>query len=526
MKTPFRHLLAAALLGSALGIQATAQAADLRVGRANEHQSIDPLFSRTGPNQMTAMHIFDRLISTDENLRATPALAESWRNIDAKTWEVKLRRNVTFHDGTPFTAEDVVFSLERAPNVPNSPASFADAVKSIDRMQVVDSHTLRFTTKTPDPLFIDIIGTVYIVSKKAAQGASNADFNSGKAAIGTGPYKFVKWVPGDRLELLRNEQYWGNKPEFTKVTMKFIANDAARTAALLSDSVDLIDLVPPADIPKLQSYSNLRVFQTATVRLIYIGLNQRPNAPFMTDLNGKPLSKNPLNDARVRKALSLMIDRKGLDERILFGTGEPAGQLVPAGVYGHNPAIKPPAANVQEARRLLAEAGYPKGFGITLHSSNDRFLLDREVAQALGQLFARGGLKVNKVETLPYSVYAKEARRGTYGLFVFSYGSVTGEASRGLSSLLHTFDKKRNLGSLNRSLYSNPSFDAALVKAMQEFDSAKREKMLQEATEIAFADTGMIPLYWQSLAWASYKGFTYKARRDERTLAMSAAVAK
>jgi peptide/nickel transport system substrate-binding protein len=367
---------------------------------------------------------------------------------------------------------------------------------------------------------------VFIVCKKTTANATSADFNSGKAANGTGAYKFIKWSPGDRLDLVRNEDYWGTKPEFEKVMMKFISNDAARTAALLSDSVDLIDLVPPADIPKLKSYANLRVYSTATVRLIYVGLNQRPEGPFITDLDGKPLGKNPLTDPRVRKALSLMIDRNGLVNRILYGSGEPAAQLVPPDVFGYNTAMKPPAADIKEARRLLTEAGYPKGFGITLHSSNDRFLLDREVAQALGQLFARGGIKVNKVETLPYSVYAKEARRGTYGLFVFSYGNVTGESSRGLSSLLHTFDKAKNVGTLNRSLYSNPKFDALLEKAMQEFDAGKREKMLQEATELVFNDTAMIPLYWQSLTWASYKGITYKARRDERTLAMSAAVAK
>lgn len=517
-----RTLIALALLLAA----GAAWSADLRIGRANEPQSIDPQFSRTGPNQMTAMHIFDRLVVTDENLRTTPGLAESWRNLDPKTWEVKLRRNVKFHDGTPFTAEDVVFSFERAPKVPNSPASFADAIKSIAKMQIVDPHTIRFTTKTPDPLFIENIGTVFIVCKKTTVNATSADFNSGKAANGTGAYKFIKWSPGDRLDLVRNDDYWGTKPEFEKVMMKFISNDAARTAALLSDSVDLIDLVPPADIPKLKSYANLRVYSTATVRLIYVGLNQRPEGPFITDLDGKPLGKNPLTDPRVRKALSLMIDRNGLVNRILYGSGEPAAQLVPPGVFGYDPKLMPPAADIKEARRLLAEAGYTKGFGITLHSSNDRFLLDREVAQALGQLFARGGIKVNKVETLPYSVYAKEARRGTYGLFVFSYGNVTGESSRGLSSLLHTFDKAKNVGTLNRSLYSNPKFDALLEKAMQEFDAGKREKMLQEATELVFNDTAMIPLYWQSLTWAAYKGITYKARRDERTLAMSAAVAK
>ena len=156
----------------------------------------------------------------------TPGLAASWRNIDAKTWEVKLRANVKFHDGSPFTAEDVVFSMDRAPNVPNSPASFADSVKAIDKMQIIDPLTIRFTTTVPDPLFIENVGTVFIISKKAAEKATNADFNSGKAAIGTGAYKFISWTPGDRLQLVRNEEYWGPKPDFDKVTMRFISNDS------------------------------------------------------------------------------------------------------------------------------------------------------------------------------------------------------------------------------------------------------------------------------------------------------------
>ena len=520
-----KKLIAASFL-TTMVCCALASAAELRIGRANEPQSIDPQFARTGNNQMTAMHIFDRLLVPDENLRMTPGLAASWRNIDAKTWEVKLRANVKFHDGSPFTAEDVVFSMDRAPNVPNSPASFADSVKAIDKMQIIDPLTIRFTTTVPDPLFIENVGTVFIISKKAAEKATNADFNSGKAAIGTGAYKFISWTPGDRLQLVRNEEYWGPKPDFDKVTMRFISNDAARVAALLSNSVEVIDLVPPADLPKLRADPNIRIVQTATVRLVYLALNQRRPPPFLTDESGKPLGNNPFNDVRVRKALSLLIDRSGLVSRILQGSGEAATQLVPSGVFGYNPALKVSAADVQTARRLLSEAGYPKGFGVTLHGSNDRFLLDREITQALGQFLARGGIKVNKVETLPYSVYAKDALKGAYGLFVFSYGNTTGEASRGLESLFHTADKDRDLGSLNRTQYSNPAFDKAIEQAMQEFDPKKREKMLQDVATMISNDAAFIPLYWQSLAWATRKGINFKARRDERTLAISASIAK
>ncbi len=500
-----------------------ALAADLTIGRGNEPQSIDPQFSRTGPNQMTALHIFDRLILTDANVRSRPGLAESWTNVDPLTWEVKLRQGVTFHDGSPFTAEDVVFSLTRAPDVPNSTASFAGSVASIADMMIVDDHTIRFTTTEPDPVFLNSIGTVYIVSKAATEGKESADFNSGAAAIGTGPYKFVSWAPGDRLELTRNDAYWGDAPAYENVTMRFLSNDAARVAALLSGAVDLIDLVPPADLPSLRENSDITVYDTPTVRLIYLALNQQDDAPFLTDLDGNPLPSNPFKDARVRHAISLMIDRQAIIDRLLYGAGEPASQIVPIGVYGYNDAIEVPQANIERAKELLAEAGYPDGFGITVHSSNDRFSQDGELAQVLGQFLARGGLKVNGVETFPYSVYSKDAGKNAYGAFVFSYGNSTGESSRGLLSALHTYDKEGSgNGTLNRFRYSNPEFDAAVIAAAQIFDEGEREQALKDAAAIAAADTAVVPLYFQALSWASKANIAFTPRRDERTLAMGA----
>ena len=199
----WKHLVAACVAVWATG--ANAQAPDLIIGRGNEQVSMDPQFARTGNNQYTAQHIFDRLVDVDENLRAGPGLAVSWRNIDPLTWEVKLRPNVKFHDGSPFTAEDVVFSLRRPPTIPNSPASFASSVAGIASMEIIDPLTLKITSKTPDPRLIEEAGRVYILSKKAAEGATNEAFTKGAATIGTGPYKYVDWTPGATLNLIRNE---------------------------------------------------------------------------------------------------------------------------------------------------------------------------------------------------------------------------------------------------------------------------------------------------------------------------------
>ena len=515
------------VLWLALLISTSGLAADLTIGRASEHSSIDPLFSRTGTNYSTSGQIFERLVMNDANNQLHPALAVSWRAIDPTTWEIKLRDKVKFHDGSDFTAEDVVFSFDRARNVPNSPASFTGAVASVVNLRALDRLTVQLKTSQPVPSLMEQIGRAFIMSKKASTGLTTADFNAGKGMIGTGPYRFVEWLPGQRLVIKRFDGYWGPKPDFENVTLRFIPKDASRLAALLAGDVDLIDEVSPDGAKQLKDNSKVQVFSIGSTRLIYLALDSdRDQSPFVTDVNGKPLDRNPLKDARVRRALSLMIDRKLITDRLLDGSGEPAGQLVPQGLGGHDPSLAPPKQDVAAAKKLLAEAGYPNGFGLTLHTSADRFARDADLAQAVGQMLSRGGIKVNNVFALPYNVYASAATKREYSAFIFSFGTTTPDATIGLMNVMATYDKNAGLGAFNRSRYSNPQFDAALKRAMVEFDERKRNALLQEATRIAFNDVGIVPLYWPIVHWASKKGIVYEPRRDEYTLAQKARLAK
>ena len=301
-------VVCACLLVSTFATVAPAGAVDLRIGRSNEPSSIDPQFSRTGNNLMTAQDLFDRLVENDANLQTKPGLAVSWKTINPTAWEVRLRENVKFHDGSPLTADDVLYSLKRAGEIKNSPAPFSGAVGGIASMKAVDAHTLRFETKTPNPEFIEQIGRVYIVSKKATEGKQSADFSNPAVAIGTGPYKFKQWVPGDRLVMTRNDAYWGRKPAFDTVMVRFMTNDAARVAALRSGTVDLIDSVPPADIKALKSMGGVHLFSTPSARIIYLALDfSRDPTPFVVGANGQPLSPNPLRNPMVRLALSKLI---------------------------------------------------------------------------------------------------------------------------------------------------------------------------------------------------------------------------
>lgn len=513
-------LFAAAVLGAG-----TATAAEIVIGLKLEPSSIDPHYHNLSPNNATARHIFDRLIHTDEKQRLGPGLAVSWKPINDTTWEFKLRKGVKFHDGTPFTADDVLFTFERAPNVPKSPSSFGLYTKG-KTLKKIDDYTIHIITEKPYPLVPNDVSQINVISKKHGKGATTGDYNSGKAAVGTGPYRFVEWVPGDRLVLERNPEYWGKKAQFDRVVFKPIRSDPARVAALLAGDVDMIDVVPTPDIAKLKENPNVVLSQGVSNRVIYLHLDhERDNSPFVTGSGGK----NPLKDLRVRKAISKAINRPAIVDRVMEGVAIPAGQLLPEGFFGVSPKLKPELYDPEAAKKLLAEAGYPDGFGLTLHGPNDRYINDAKICQAIAQMLARIGIDT-KVETMPKAVYfAKASRGGPGGTPAFSFilvgwGAGTGEASSPLKSLLHTWDKARGFGASNRGRYSNPEVDKLVEQALATVDDAKREKLLQKATEVAIEDLGIIPLHYQVNTWATRKGLAYTPRTDEATVAMGVVV--
>jgi peptide/nickel transport system substrate-binding protein len=514
------------VLRSALGLCAAASltfaawAQDLTIGLGASVTSIDPHFHNLSPNSNIARHIFDRLIHTDEKQRLTPGLATEWKAIDDTTWEFKLRQGVKFHDGSEFTAEDVVATLKRVPWVPNSPSSFRIYTQSVVGWEIVDPYTIRLKTAKVYPLLPTDISTINIINKKFEQGPT-ADFNSGKAAIGTGPFKFVEYVPGDRIVLQRNDDYWGPKPQWQKVTLKLITNNSARVAALLAGDVQLIEAVPATDHAKLKTNPDLTIAQVVGNRLIYLHIDSnRDQSPFVTDKAGALLPNNPLKDPRVRRAMSKAINRQAIVERIMDGLAIPAGGLMADGFFGTSPKLKPDAFDAEGARKLLTEAGYPNGFGLTIHGPNDRYPNDEKVLQAIGPMFNRIGIDT-KVVTQPWATFAAQSSNPNYAYSVMlvGWGADTGEVSSPLRSLLATVNREAGMGGSNRGRYSNPKMDAILAQALGTVDDEKREKLLQQASEIAIGDMGLIPLHYQINVWAMRKGLAYAPRADEYTLA-------
>jgi len=518
------HTLRFALVSLAiLTLPAVAIAKDreVAIGLQAAITSMDPHYHNLSPNNSMMLHIFEPLIKRDSNQRLVPGLAISWKAIDDLTWEFKLRKNVRFHDGSPFTAEDVLFTLKRVPNVPNSPSSFATFTKPIVDAKATDPHTLVFKTASPHVLLPSDLASVMIVSRASGEKAATEDYNSGKAAVGTGPYRFAEYVPNQRVVLKANYGYWGGEEPWDKITFKILTNAAARVAALLSGDVQLIETVPTADIAKLAKDPKYSLSDKVSNRVIYVHLNQgtEKSPPFVTDKSGKPLEKNPFRDSRVRKALSVAINRDAIADRVMERKAVPAAQLLPDFFYGTSKNLKPAKFDPEGAKRLLAEAGYPNGFALTIHGPNNRYINDDKVAQAIAQFYTRIGIDA-KVETMPSSVYFTRASKLEFGYMVLGWGTESGEQGSSLRSLLATFDPAKGMGVTNRGRYSNPELDKALSTALVTMDEKMREALIQKAAEIAMNDTALIPIHYEVSTWASAKGYRYTARTDQYTLGM------
>jgi peptide/nickel transport system substrate-binding protein len=514
-----RRALAIVALAAAASAASGASAAELKIAVAADVTSIDPHFFNLFPNNNIAEHIFDKLVQMDPDSKLIPGLATSWRPIDDKTWEFKLRKGAKFTDGTELTAEDVAFSIDRVPNVPNSPGPFSAYTKAIIAKEIVDPYTIRFKYAAPYPLAPNDLSTIYIVSKKVATGATTEDFNSGKAAIGSGRYKLVKYTSGDRVELVRNDAYWGEKSPWDKVTFKIIKNESARVAALLSGDVDAIEQPPTADLTRIKGDPKFTVTSKISHRVIYFNFDHLArSSPFITDKAGKPLDKNPLLDPRVRRAISKAINRPAIAERVMEGQAIPSGQLVSEKLFGHVPGLKADAYDPDGAKKLLAEAGYPDGFAITIHGPSGRYVNDEKIVQAVAQMLTRVGI-VSKVETAPMAPYSARASKQEFSFHMVGWGASTGEASSPLRSLLATFNRDKGLGAVNWGRYSNVKVDYLIEQALQQVDDENRSEMLQNATKLAMEDLGIMPIHFQFTIWATTKNVAYTPRTDEYTLA-------
>lgn len=513
-------LLRALLLCLLLAAPATAaEPGTLRVG-VQAPFVLDPQYLFLGPNMAAARHIFDSLVGRDADSRWVPSLAESWTALDETTWEFRLRRGVTFHDGSPFTAADVVATFGRVPAIPNNPSSYEPNLRTIVRTEVVDPWTIRLHTDRPNPTLPGQLTNIFVIPARLAKEPAEAA--SARMADGTGPYKLVSFTYGQGMELERNDAYWGPKPAYAHVSIRVITSDAAREAALLAGDIDLMENVPPEDVARLRADPAISVWSRAADRVVFLLPNTGADRlPLLTDHNGKPLPDNPLRDQRVRQAISLAIDRGALVSRVLSGQGVATMQLVPEGFAGWTASLPVPKPDPAAARALLAQAGFPEGLRLTLGCTNDRYIDDARMCQALAQMLARAGIGTS-VDAMPGSLFMARTRLGKNDvpliLYAISLSSLRDVAY--MLAIAHTADDANGFVG-GRGGFSDPALDRIIEAAIVRSNPG-REAGLEEAQKAAVARLGLIPLYDEPTIAATRKGIVYVPRMDQQLVATGA----
>ena len=507
-----------------------AAAQDLSIGLKSEATSMDPSFHQLSTNTQVLLNVFESLTKQDALQRVEPSLATEWEAVDDTTWRFSLREGVKFHDGTDFTAKDVIYTYCRVPLVENSPSSFTIYTGTIADMQAEDDHTLVITTKAPHPLLPTEIAQLPILSAETlgAEGEitygpdgtcegmgevpQSPAFSSPEVAAGTGPYQLDAYTRGTELVLGRFDDYWGGTPEWEQVTMRPITSDGPRVAALLAGDVDMIESPPIQDIPRIQE-AGFKVVDALSNRIIYLHMDQEGDAPGISGTDGE----NPLLDARVREAISLAINREAIAERIMGGYAQPAGELLPPPMFGTTERPVDPY-DPERAKELLAEAGYPDGFEMILGTPNDRYINDEQVAQAVAQMLAQIGITVN-VDASTASQFFSRRNNLEFPMYMAGWGASSGEMSSPLKSLVATYDAETGMGPTNAGRYSNPEMDTVLIEAMSTIEDEARDELLQQAANIVLNDYGIIPLHYEQTVWAMKPELDYEPRVDQYTMA-------
>jgi len=487
------------------------QAKTLKMANQGDVTSMDP-HSLNESFQLSFLgNIYDSLVLFNKQSGVAPALATEWKQTNPTTWRFTLRRGVTFHDGTPFNADDVVFSFNRALSEGSDVKS---AISTVAEVKKIDDYTVDIVTKVPFPILVENLRALYVMSKKwcEANGATApVDVRKGKenAATlktnGTGPYILKSRAPGVKTEIVVNPKYWekleGNVDD---VIFTPIGNDATRVAALISGEIDMMDPVPLQDIAKVNANPNLKVMTGAELRTIFLGMDQKRDELLFSSVKGK----NPFKDKRVRQAFYQAIDIEAIKAKTMRGAATPTALMVAPGVKGYpgEALNKRLPYDVAGAAKLMAEAGYPNGFEVGMNCPNDRYVNDEEICQAVTAMLARINVKVNLTAESKATYFPKILARNT-SFYLLGWTPSTTDAHDPLNALMATppADGKGGQGQFNLGWYSNPKLDELTLKIASEIDQAKRNQMLAEAYKIHADDIGHLPLHQQALAWGMKK---------------------
>ena len=489
---------------SAVGVVASAQT--VRIANQGDALSMDPHSLNETLQLSVTGNVYEPLVGRNKDLSLTPMLATSWKQTSPTVWRFELRKGVQFHDGTPFTADDVVFSLARTQVEGSDMKSYTNDFKEVRK---IDSHTVEIETKTPFPILPDVLSLVYIMSKKwceTNQATVPVDRRKGVEntasfkANGTGPFRVRERQPNVRTVFTRNGSYWGKiEGNVTEVVFTPIGNDATRVAALLSGEVDVMEPVPVQDIDRVNSSANTRAITGPELRTIFLGMDQKRDELLYSNVKGK----NPFKDKRVRQAFYQAIDIEGIKKTVMRGASNPSAQLVGPGINGFQPEMKRLPYDVEAAKKLMAEAGYPNGFEVSMNCPNDRYVNDGRICQTVAANLSRINVKINLQAETKGTYFPKVLRRDT-SFYMLGWTPATYDAHNAMNAIMRCVDDK-GAGQFNLGAYCNPKVDELTLKVQAETDKNKRNAYIKEAFDLHAADVGHIPLHQQALAWGVNK---------------------
>lgn len=507
------------LLAMALSLAAAAtQAVPLRWAAQNDVLTLDPHSQNHATTIAILMHSYEGLTRYGDKYQVEPALATKWTYITPTQVRFELRRGVKFHDGSPFTADDVIFTLGRIRQPQGTMQIYVTGIKEIKK---IDDYTIDMMLDGPSPILLRNIIDFRIMSKAWAEKNKTTNTQDYKAkddsyasrnVMGTGPFKITSWQPDQKITMVVNKDWWDTpRSNITEVSYLPIKSDPTRVAALLSGDVDLLTDMPPQDVDRLKSDARLKVIEGPEVRTIFFAMDEGSDELRGSNIKGK----NPFKDARVREALSVSIDREAIKRTIMRGLSVPAGIMVAPGVNGNTPDIDVPVkADPEKARKLLAEAGYPDGFEVPLNCPNNRYVNDEKICQAVAAMWAKVGIKARLV-ALPMAQHSLIFQKFEAPLYMLGWGIATYDAQYFLQAIARTKASGAD-GNFNFSKVSDAKIDQ-LVDAMKaETDVPKRNALIREALLRVRDETLFIPLHHQIRPWAMRSSVDTVHRSDDR----------
>jgi peptide/nickel transport system substrate-binding protein len=485
------------------------RAETFRFANQGDAISMDPHSLNESLQLSITGNIYEPLVARGKNLELVAGLATDWKQSAPTVWRFNLRKGVTFHDGTPFTADDVIFSYQRARGDGSDVKTY---VQEIAEIRKIDDNAIDVVTRAPFPILPDVISLWYIMPKKWCEenrAAVPVDKRKGIEntasfrANGTGPFRLRSRDPGVRTTMVRNFSYWDKKVDtnLDEVIFTPIGNSSTRVAALLSGEIDMMEPVPVQDIARIASNPGLKVMQRPEMRTIFLGMDQKRDELLFSSVKGK----NPFKDRRVRLAFYQAIDVNAIQKAVMRGASTPTALMIAPGIKGFPADLNQRFAYDPEAsKKLLAEAGYPQGFEVGMNCPNDRYVNDEEICKAVAAMLARVGIKISLMSETKGTYFPKILSRNT-SFYLLGWTPGTYDSHNPLNALMSTPDDKTGRGQFNLGAYSNPKVDDLTAKIASETEQAKRNEMIHEAMKIHEDEVGHLPLHQQALAWSMKK---------------------